>query len=583
MLEKLRQSTIKKKLVIISSLLLIVPLLILSTINYYKSESSLSDIGKTNLRNSVEMTIAMIDSYADEVEKGNISLEVAQEKVKEAVIGPLKSDGTRDLNEAIDLGENGYIFIVDQDGIAVGHPTMEKDNFWDLEDSDGGKFIQSMINVGKGEGGFIFYDFPLITNEERIEQKASFSKTDKNWGWTVNSSTYMMDFNKPAKEILVFNSIVLLITLSIGLIVVWVLANKVANPIREVTNRMIILADGDLSQEPIVTKAKDETGLLANAINEMQEKLRVIISRISNDSQVISSHSEELTQSAYEVKDGTDQISATMEELAAGTEKQADHASQLSSAMTTFVTRVEEANSHGELIHESSNEVLTLTNNGRNLMESSTNQMVKIDQIVRESVEKVDQLNGQAQEISKLVDVIKDIADQTNLLSLNAAIEAARAGEHGKGFAVVANEVKKLAEGVGHSVSDITDIVNTIQSEISVVTDSLQTGYKEVEDGTTQIKTTHDTFNNISSSVTEMVESVNMISANLAQIAEESREMGGSIEEVAAISEQSAAGVEQTTAASEQTSSSMEEVARSSEQLAKLSEDLNDLIRTFKL
>lgn len=583
MFEKLRRSTIKKKLVMISSLLLIIPLLALSIISYYKSENGLTNIGKTNLKNSVEMTMAMIDAYAEDVEKGNIPLEEAQEKVKSAVIGPLNNDGTRDINQKIDLGENGYIFIVDQEGNAVGHPTLENENIMDLEDSNGGKFIQQMINAGIGDGSFILYDFPLINDEERIEEKASFSKTDEEWGWTVNSSTYMMDFNKPAKEILVSNVIVLLITLAIGLVVVWIFANKVANPIKNVTDRMIVLADGDLSQEPIITKATDETGILANAINDMQEKLKVIISSISKDSQVISGHSEELTQSAYEVKQGTDQISATMQELAAGTEKQAGHASQISSLMTSFVTKVQEANSHGELIHESSNEVLSLTNNGRGLMETSTNQMVKIDQIVRESVQKVDQLNAQAQEISKLVVVIKDIADQTNLLALNAAIEAARAGEHGKGFAVVADEVKKLAEGVGVSVSDITSIVNTIQSEIGIVTDSLQVGYKEVEEGTSQIKTTHETFNTISSSVTEMVDSVNMISINLANIAEDSREINGSIQEVAAISEESAAGVEQTTAASQQTSSSMEEVAHSSEQLAKLSEDLNSLIRTFKL
>lgn len=583
MFEKLRRSTIKKKLITISSLLLIVPLLVLSIISYYKSDSSLTEQGKTNIKNSVEMTIAMIDSYAEEVEKGTITLEDAQEKVKATVIGPLNSDGTRTINKNVDLGENGYIFIVDQEGNAVGHPNLENQNIWDLEDSNGGKFIQRMIDAGKGDGGFILYDYPLIDNEERIEEKASFSKTDENWGWTVNSSTYMMDFNKPAKEILAFNIIVLLITLAIGLVIVWIFANKVANPIKDVTDRMVLLADGDLSQEPVITKAKDETGLLANAINEMQEKLKVIISSISRDSQVISSHSEELTQSAHEVKQGTEQISATMEELAAGTERQADFASELSSLMTTFVTKVEEANGHGELIQDSSNEVLEMTNNGRSLMESSRDQMLKINQIVRESVQKVDQLNLQAQEISKLVVVIKEIAEQTNLLSLNAAIEAARAGEHGKGFAVVADEVKKLAEGVGVSVSDITSIVNTIQSEINIVTDSLQIGYKEVEEGTSQIKTTHETFKNISQSVTEMVDSVNTITMNLADIAEESREMNGSIQEVAAISEESAAGVEQTTAAAQQTSSSMEEIANSSEQLAKLSEDLSGLIRTFKL
>lgn len=308
-----------------------------------------------------------------------------------------------------------------------------------------------------------------------------------------------------------------------------------------------------------------------------------MIQNISQASQMITGHSEELTQSANEVKIGAEQVARTMEEIAFGTESQASHASDLSSAMGTYVEKVEEANENGERIHQSSHEVLQLTQGGSQLMSKSIEQMANIDRIVNDSVQKVRQLDVQSNEISKLVTVIKEVAEQTNLLALNAAIEAARAGEHGRGFAVVAEEVKKLAEQVAISVSDITQIVGKIQTDSSEVANTLLNGYTEVEKGTDQLKTTGETFDKITESVKVMVENIQTVSDSLTMIKSTSQEMNSSIEEIASISEESAAGVEQTAASTQQTSSSMEEVAANSEELAKLAKELNDLIQQFKL
>ena len=216
-------------------------------------------------------------------------------------------------------------------------------------------------------------------------------------------------------------------------------------------------------------------------------------------------------------------------------------------------------------------------------MQSSTEQMAKIDSIVHQAVKKVEGLDRHAQEISKLVGVIRDIADQTNLLALNAAIEAARAGEQGKGFAVVADEVRKLAEQVAVSVTDITDIVGNIQSESRIVTNSLHDGYKEVAEGTNQIQSTGEAFEEMSGKLGDMSSRINAISDNLSNIASSSEIMRTDIEEIAAISEESAAGIEQTSATSQQSSSSMEEVSANAQQLALLAEQLNDHVKRFKL
>ncbi|WP_432354196.1 methyl-accepting chemotaxis protein [Sporosarcina sp. A2] len=374
-----------------------------------------------------------------------------------------------------------------------------------------------------------------------------------------------------------------LITLIVSGAVSVVTNNDITKPLVQVRNRMKMLADGDLSQEPLEVMSGDEAGQLAEAMNEMSENTRRILLRINEVSSSVSAHSEELTQSSMEVNQASAQIAITMQELTSGIESEANTATELAMAMDRFVEKVENANKRGEGIHTTSENVLEQTNNGSKLMETSTAQMQRIDAIVSEAVVKIKGLDVQSQEISKLVVVIKEIANQTNLLALNAAIEAARAGEHGKGFAVVAEEVRKLAEQVAVSVTDITGIVGTIQNESSSVASSLESGYVEVERGTAQLHTTRETFAEISDSVKQMTEGISVISENLSEIAAGSEEMSESVEEIAAISEESAAGVQETAAASEQTSSSMEEVAGSSAQLAQLAQHMNELVSEFKL
>lgn len=386
-----------------------------------------------------------------------------------------------------------------------------------------------------------------------------------------------------ADSSMIVGIVITVTVLILGIGIALFVSSIITKPIRLVSQHMNVIANGDLSNEPLKVTSNDELGNLIISTNKMSTNLSELVLEINSLSKSVSQSSEELTQSTHEVKEGSNQIAYTMQELSLGTEAQANTASELSSTMTLFAEKVSQANASGDDAHTSSEKVIELTTEGKHLMDSSIKQMATIFTIVEESVEKVKGLDQQAQEISKLVSVIKGIAEQTNLLALNAAIEAARAGEHGKGFAVVADEVRKLAEQVSVSVKDITEIVSGIQSESNEVTNALKNGYHEVESGMNQVKVTGQTFNDIDNAITIMTQRIRSIKTNLIDMDEKSIEMNKSIEDIAAVSQESAAGVEETSASVEQTGSSMEEVASAANELSILTEKLNSSISRFKL
>ncbi|MFJ7953577.1 methyl-accepting chemotaxis protein [Lysinibacillus sp. NPDC096418] len=391
------------------------------------------------------------------------------------------------------------------------------------------------------------------------------------------------DMMTASKKTQVTGIIVGIVIVLISILIALASAKLISKPIKAVTNRMQQIARGDLSEPALATNGRDEVGQLTDATNSMSETMNHLLKHIQTVSNDVASHSEELMQSATEVKSGTEQIVDTITEIANGTELQASNASNVATTMTDFTTKVTDVNTSSKDINQYSNEVMNLTEEGRGLMEASTNQMKTIDHIVKDAVMQVDELSKQTQEISTLVSVIHNIADQTNLLALNAAIEAARAGEHGKGFAVVADEVRKLAEQVSLSVGDITIIVQKIQKDSVLVTTSLENGYGEVEKGTTQIASTSATFTHIAEAVYSMSNRIVDMSKKLEDVVQNTMIIDKSVDEIAAVSEESAAGIQQTSATVQQAASSMDEITSSAVNLAEMAENLNETVRKFKL
>lgn len=393
----------------------------------------------------------------------------------------------------------------------------------------------------------------------------------------LNNSNYSTF--KTSQYILFFVAIIALI---VAVIIGVVMGSRIANATSRVTNRLVAISSGDLTKPPLVAHRQDEIGILINTTNEMQTDLQNVISEIHLASSTLSSQSEQLSQSAEQVKVGSEQIATTMQELANGAEVQATSASDISQLMDNFTHVIQNSDQSSQEIVKDSEQMTHGAEDGQHLMQLSVNKMKDIDGIVKGSVQRVKGLDEKTNEISTLVEVIRSIADQTNLLALNAAIEAARAGEQGKGFAVVADEVRKLAEQVSHSVGEITNIVVAIQEESHSVVKALENGYQEVADGTEQIQQTGEKFTEITEGIHAMVERVKVISKNLALVSSNGQQINGSVQEIASVSQQSAAGVEETAASAEESVSSMEEVVASSQHLAVIATNLENAVSKFR-
>ena len=376
--------------------------------------------------------------------------------------------------------------------------------------------------------------------------------------------------------------VISIIILVFGIMIAIFTANSISKPIQQISNRLQTMSDGDLST-PFESTRKDELGTLMNSSDILTNKMQTMIGSIQIVAENVASNSEELAQSANEVKNGSESIAITMHDISEGMELQSSRTSNLVDVVDVFKSNVSNASKEGQSLLELSNEVQQLTLSGKGMMTTATSQMNTIDTIVQDAVAKVESLNNQSTQITSLVSVINDIANQTNLLALNAAIEAARAGEHGKGFAVVADEVRKLAEQVQFSVNDISKIVDTIQQETMNVTTSLHNGYNEVKKGTEEMNLTNVTFDEISKAVTNMRENVATIANTLSEIDSNTITINASVDEIATVTEQAAAGIQQTSATVQETSSTMEEIAGSTEQLAQMVEQLNSEVQNFKI
>ena len=358
---------------------------------------------------------------------------------------------------------------------------------------------------------------------------------------------------------------------------------RVLEPLRDLGGVMTQASRGDLTVRAVANNPHDEIGVLVEECNTLVRSLSGIASHVRHSAESVTNAATQLSASSQEINASSMEISSSVQQIAHGAELQSRKVEETSAAMAQISETVGGVASRAEEASRTSEEAA----HAAILGEQATHEAIDKIGEVREAIEtlagSVQRLGQRSEEIGAIVEVITSIADQTNLLSLNAAIEAARAGESGRGFSVVAEEVRKLAEGSGKAAEQIGELIKEVQAETANAIKHMEVGTTEVHLGAAVVNRTGDSLRQISDAITRTASLAAEIAQATSEQARRTTEVDQAMHEIAAVVEQNAASAEQTAAAAEEQTACMEEISSSAQDLVDMARQLEESALQFRL
>lgn len=373
------------------------------------------------------------------------------------------------------------------------------------------------------------------------------------------------------------------IILGIAILAAYLMIRRMVSPLSKLSVSVNRVAHGDLSHEPVVLRGRDEIGRLAENFNEMTRNLHRLITEVNETSLQVASSSEQLSASAGATNQvGEHTVGITME-MAEGAQRQLhkleDGYSSVRS-MSEFIAHISETAGQALEYAEHNAEQARA---GRNAVETAAAQLRTMQETTADLAERITDLSGHSREIEGMVEMISGIAEETHLLSLNAAIEAARAGEEGRGFAVVAESVRKLAERSAGSAAQIRERVGLIVGQMEAASELMAQSAKETEQGAEKVADARQSFSEIENSVSGMADQSRRISETVRRLSESSERLVGALHEIVAFANKTAEGAENMSASSQEQLAAMQEIEASAAFLSSLAGNLQTLIERFKV
>jgi methyl-accepting chemotaxis protein len=348
----------------------------------------------------------------------------------------------------------------------------------------------------------------------------------------------------------ILQNIVLLAALTITI------NSVVLQPLNRVRHALEEIASGeaDLTRRLKVVN-DDEIGEVARWFNVFVERLQQVVQRV--------------VSCATGLAEAAEQMSISSDNMAKRSSEQSEIVSAMAAAMEEMTVGINHVSQHSSDVRVVSERSGDLSKQGCTVMSSLTSGMHRISESVNQSAETIEALGRESEKINTVVNVIKDIADQTNLLALNAAIEAARAGEQGRGFAVVADEVRKLAERTTKSTIEISSTISIVQAGIQEAVERMHHGVGRVEEGLTEAHRAGQTIAEVESCATNLVSSVGDIVSSISEQSAASTDIAKRVEEIAGIVDES--------------DSAMQGVAQTAKQVNDYSDDLQKVVAGFRV
>lgn len=454
-------------------------------------------------------------------------------------------DDMVNLLNGFKIEETGFVFLTDSKGAVQIHQRNDKARS-SLTQLYGPQASQ-LLNKGS---------FNLITANYEGQEVFVASAYVKSMDWFVIGSVpvaeVFADLTAVAQKMLITTLIVAAIFIFMGIF----LANSIANPIKQIAQRFTDLGkgDGDLSQR-IEVKGNDEIAQLSTGFNGFIEKIHQSMKEVASTSNALQSAAESVSEKSNRTHNNS--------------QEQRDQTIQVVAAINQMGATISEIASNAATAAETANQASGNTDEGRAVVNKAKDAISRLAADIENTGKVVEQLASTTQDIGSILDVIRDISDQTNLLALNAAIEAARAGEQGRGFAVVADEVRNLASRTASSTEEIQKMINQLQNDAKDAVTAMASGKVVTQEGV--------------SASDEAVNVLVNISDRIHDISDRNTQVATATEEQSTVVHTINQNIEEINSINEVTTSTAEELAEASQELRDLSGRLDKMVGSFKL